>query len=148
MEVTVQRFDIDRLKECVNLYMKTYSREPWNESWESMDVVKNLFINHYKNNYFIGYIAIKNEKVVGVSLGFTKPWIKGLEYYIDEFFIDPDYQRQGIGSKLMTCIKDELIAMDIHAIILATNRGYPAHTFYEKEGFNVLESLIFLGMEF
>jgi ribosomal protein S18 acetylase RimI-like enzyme len=148
MEVTVQRFDIERVDECVDLYMKTYSREPWNESWESRDVVTALFMNHYKNNYFIGYMAIKDEMVVGVSLGFTKPWIKGLEYYIDEFFIDPDCQRQGIGSKLMSDIKKDLIPMNIHAIILVTKRGYPAHTFYEKEGFNVLENLIFLGMEF
>ena len=148
MDVTVQQFKIELVDECVDLYMKTYSQEPWNESWESRDAVTSLFMNHCENNYFIGYTAIKDKKVVGVSFGFSKPWIKGKEYYIDEFFIDPDCQRQGIGSELMSDIKDDLTSKGIRAIILATARGYPSHAFYEKEGFNVLENLIFLGIEF
>jgi len=100
-EVIIQRFCIERLEECVDLYMKTYSREPWNEIWKSKDVVSNFMQNHYKNNYFIGFMALKSNKVVGVSLGFEKSWIKGMEYYIDEFFVDVDLHRQGIGTTFM-----------------------------------------------
>lgn len=147
-EVEIQQFNIGLLDECVDIYMKTYSREPWNETWESKDIVSAFITNHYENNYFIGFVAIKAGKVVGVSLGFLKPWIKGMEYYIDEFFVDIDHHRQGIGSKLMQGIKEELISKNIHAIILNTERGYPSQAFYEKVGFKVEESLIILDMSF
>lgn len=39
-------------------------------------------------NYFLGYVAIINEKIVGASIGYMKPWIEGIEYYVDQFFID------------------------------------------------------------
>ena len=147
-KITVQRFCIERLDECIDLYMKTYSQEPWNESWKSRDVVSNFMQNHYKNNYFIGFVAQKNNKVAGVSLGFQKPWIKGIEYYIDEFFVDVDLHRQGIGTTFMAKIKEELLKRDIHAIILNTERGYPSQSFYEKIGFRVENSMIILDTTF
>ena len=147
-QITVQRFCIERLDECVDLYMKTYSREPWHESWESRDVVSNFIQNHYKNNYFIGFLALKNNKVVGVSLGFEKPWIKGMEYYIDEFFVDVDLHRQGIGTAFMARIKEEMVRCDIHAIILSTEKGYPSQLFYEKIGFHVEDSMVVLDISF
>ena len=139
---------MDLIDECVDLYMKTYSQEPWNETWESRDVVVRFFKNHYANNYFCGFVAIKDGKVVAVSTGFLKPWIPGMEYYIDDFFVGYDCQGQGIGSEFMKAIKNELISQNIHAMILSTERDYPAHRFYEKIGFNVLQDTIFLGMEF
>ena len=147
-ELIIQKFDLKRLDECVELYMKTYSQEPWNESWESKNVVIDFIKNHCKNNYFIGFIALLNEKVIAVSLGYKKPWINGMEYYIDEFFVSADYHRQGIGAKFMTAIKNDLMTQNIHAIILSTQRNYPAHKFYESLGFNVLEDTIFLAVEF
>ena len=147
-EIIIQQFCIEKLEECVDLYMKTYSQEPWNESWESRDVVSNFIQNHYKNNYFIGFVALKDNKVVGVSLGFEKPWIKGMEYYIDEFFVDVDLHRQGIGTTFMAKIKEELLRRDIHAIILNTEKGYPSQSFYEKIGFHVENSMIILDIAF
>ena len=147
-ELIIQKFDINRLDDCADLYMKTYSQEPWNESWKSKDVVIDFMKNHYENNYFIGFIALKNEKIVAVSLGYKKPWIKGMEYYIDDFFVSSDYHRQGIGFKFMTAIKNDLISQNIRAIILSTERNYPAHKFYESLDFKVLEDTIFLAVEF
>lgn len=147
-EVTIQEFNIELLDECVDLYMKTYSHAPWNESWESRDIISSFIKNHYANNYFIGFVAKKYNKVVGVSIGFSKPWIKGMEYYIDEFFVDIDHHRQRIGSKFMAGIKEELISKDIHAIILNTERGYPSQAFYESIGFKIEESMIILDISF
>jgi GNAT superfamily N-acetyltransferase len=89
--------------------MKTYSLEPWNESWSSRVVVEDFYKNHFKNNYFKGFVICKDESIIGVCVGFLKPWIKGMEYYIDDFFVCSDYQGQGIGSQFMTGIKNEMI---------------------------------------
>ena len=147
-EIIIGKFKIEMLDECVDLYMKTYSQEPWNESWESRDIISNFYKNHYANNYFAGFVAIKDEKIVAVSVGFLKPWIKGMEYYIDDFFVSSDYHRQGIGSEFMAGIRKELISQNIRAIILSTERNYPAHKFYETLDFKVLDDTIFLAVEF
>ena len=146
-EIVIRSFTLDILSECSDLYMKTYSQEPWNERWSSRDVVDDFYRNHFTNNYFLGFVAYKDESVIGVCVGFLKPWIKGMEYYIDDFFVRSDYQGQGIGSEFLALVKSELVSQNIHAIILSTQRGYPAHKFYEKMGFSVLEDTIFLGIE-
>jgi len=71
-----------------------------------------------------------------------------MEYYIDDFFVSIDHHRQGIGAKFMTAIKDELIAQNIHAIILNTERGYPSHKFYLNLGFEAAEESIILYATF
>ncbi|MBU5437276.1 GNAT family N-acetyltransferase [Tissierella sp. MSJ-40] len=147
-EIKVLEFNMEMLDECVDLYMKVYSQEPWNEKWESRDVVEKFIKSHQKNSNFLSFIAIKDSKVVGVSIGFIKPWIQGEEYYIDEFFIDTDIQRQGVGAKLMSKIKESLKQKDINAIILNTQRDFPSHKFYEHIGFNVHEGLIILSTTF
>ena len=147
-DITIRKFTLDMLDECTDLYMKTYSQEPWNESWDSSNIISDFYKNHYANNYFIGFVAIKDEKIVGVSVGFSKPYIKGMEYYIDDFFVPTGYQRQGIGSKFMTAIKNELIAQNIHAIMLGTERNYPSHKFYESLGFKASEDTITLFITF
>jgi len=147
-EITIRKFTLEMLDECVDLYMKTYAQAPWNESWESRDVVANFYKNHYANNYFVGYVAMKDEKIAAISAGFLKPYIHGMEYYIDDFFVSTDYHRQGIGSKFMAAIKKELLSQNIHAIMLNTERGYPAQQFYERAGFEVDENLIILFAAF
>jgi ribosomal protein S18 acetylase RimI-like enzyme len=147
-EIKVRPFEIKDLDSCVDLYMKTYSQAPWNESWESREVVADFIKLHFENNYFLGFVAIKNDEIVGVSLGFTKPWIKGLEYYIDEFFIDVDQHRQGIGNILMSEIKKYLLQDGINVIMLNTNRDFPAHRFYESLGFGVWQDSIILSTSF
>ena len=143
-KIIVREYTDGDLPECVDLYMKTFSREPWNESWESKEVVANFIGRHRANNYFLGFVAEKDGRVVAASLGFQKPWIKGMEYYIDEYFVDPDLQGQGIGSTLMGQIKERLAQKGISAVMLCTERDVPARVFYERMGFSIAERMVLL----
>ena len=69
-----------------------------------------------------------------------------MEYYIDEFFIDIDRHRQGIGSKLMNSIKELIKQKGLKAIMLNTERGYPSRFFYESLGFEIEKSMIILDI--
>jgi GNAT superfamily N-acetyltransferase len=131
--------DIDEITE---LFIEAYKQEPWNESWESRDVVTGYIRKWASNNFFIGFAAKCGGKVVAVSLGSEKPYAKGAEYYINDYFVDPDLQRQGVGTALMKGIKNELENIGIPAIMLSTQRGIPAHAFYEKLEFFTLEDAI------
>ncbi|CCJ67118.1 Acetyltransferase [Leuconostoc pseudomesenteroides 4882] len=67
-----------------------------------------------------------------------KPWHLGVEYQLDNFFVDANYQGQGVGTELLASIKNDLIKNDIPAIILETEMHTPAEKFYRRNGFEGL----------
>lgn len=145
MELKVIKLTEKYLEESVDLFIDTFSREPWNDEYDSRQQVKDFFINHMRNNYFLGYIGLIDEKVVALSLGMKKPWIAGMEYYIDEFCISYDFQGKGIGSSFLKGIEELLIDEKVEGMILNTERDYPSCNFYEKNGFKILGNLVVLG---
>lgn len=131
--------------ECVDLFLDTFTKEPWNDVYESREQVMNFFNNHFNNNYFVGYAAMSGGKVVALSLGMKKPWIAGLEYYIDEFCVSYKMQRKGIGSWFIKAIEEDIREQGMNGIILITKKDYPSQKFYEKNGFKAFGELVVLG---
>ena len=145
MKLKVTKLSEEYLEECVDLFIDTFSREPWNDEYNSREQVKEFFINHMKNNYFLGYIGLIDKNVKALSLGMKKPWIYGLEYYIDEFCIRYDFQGKGAGSLFLKNIEELLTDEKVEGMILNTEKDYPSYKFYTKNGFRVLGDLIVLG---
>lgn len=140
----VLKFELSMLNECVDLFIDTFTKEPWYDEYESRDVVVDFLKNHYNNNYFLGYVAKMENEIVGLSIGFTKPWLYGMEYYIDEFCIKYVLQHKGIGSIFMNQIEKDLKEKGINGEILITDKDFPSHKFYSKNGFSLMEDSIAL----
>ncbi len=130
---------------CVDLFIETFSKEPWNDVYKSREQVVNFFNNHFNNNYFVGYAAMLDDKVVAMSIGMKKPWMPGFEYYIDEFCVSYEMQGRGVGSWFIKAIEEDIKVHGMNAMILNTERGYPSEKFFEKNGFKKLSDLIVLG---
>lgn len=144
-QLTVKKLEEYMIDECVELYMDTFSKEPWNDEYESREQVVDFFNNHIKNNYFLGYVAIMDEKIIALSIGMKKPWIKGMEYYIDEFCVSSLMQGQGVGSQFLREIEKITEVQGICGMILNTEKGYTSYNFYKKNGFKSINDLIVLG---
>lgn len=145
----VEQFIVELMKwemveESVDLFIETFSSEPWNDEYESRQQVVDLFEHHLRNNYFVGYVGMLQNQIVALSLGFKKPYINGLEYYIDEFCVSKEMQGLGIGSKFLNFIESDIKKAGMRAIILNTDREFPAKAFYEKNGFQALNELVIL----
>ena len=97
------------------------------------------------NNYFLGYVLKSETKVIALSVGYKKPWIDGIEYYIDQFCVDYNYQGQGTGSLFIKLIENEILNEGLNAMILNTESGYPSEKFYIKNGFVKLNDLVILA---
>lgn len=136
----------DMLNICVDLFIDTFSKEPWNDVYDSKKQVVDFFENHTKNNYFVGYVLKDDDDVVALSIGSKKPWIKGMEYYIDQFCVKADMQGLGIGSQFLGLICEDIKSQGMNAIILNTEKGFPSEKFYLKNGFNALDELVVLAL--
>lgn len=143
-KLTLSRITKDDMDESIDVFINTFSKEPWNDTFESKDQVKTFFENHINSNYFLGYTLKLDNKIIGICLGFKKPWIKGMEYYIDELCIDYDYQGKGYGKTFMSLIEKDLKKNDLVAIFLNTGNGCSAEEFYKKNGFIELNNLVIL----
>ncbi len=146
--VEYELFEESMLDACTDLFLEVFTREPWNDEWESKDHARQYILNHCRMNTFYGFVALLDKKVVGVSIGFLKPWQEGYEYYINEFYVDTSLQNRGIGSGLLRFIKEYLAEKSTAtAIMLATEKNFPAFRFYIKNGFKALDDLRFLAMD-
>lgn len=133
------------LDECVDLFIDTFTKEPWNDVYESREQVVTFFQNYMNDSYFLGYVMKSQGKIIALSIGAKKPWIKGMEYYIDQFCVSNKCQRSGIGSKFLGLIEADVEKKGLNSIYLTTERGFPAEAFYLKNGFKRLDELVFLG---
>ncbi|MCC2832654.1 MAG: GNAT family N-acetyltransferase [Clostridium sp.] len=132
------------IDECVDLFIDVFTKAPWHDTYSSRKQVVSFFQNYMANNYFVGYVLKEEASIIALSIGMKKPWINGMEYYIDQFCVKTDLQGKGIGSYFLKLIENEIQTEKMNAIILNTERGFPAEKFYKKNGFQSVDELITL----
>ena len=135
----------DKIKEATELYISVFSNEPWNDEFESYEEVESFIKCFMSSDTYLNFLALEEDEVIGLCLGLKKPWIKGIEYYIDEFCIKLDLQGKGYGSQFLSAIEKEINRLGMHNIILNTEKGFDSEKFYIKNGFKQLSDLIVLG---
>jgi aminoglycoside 6'-N-acetyltransferase I len=137
-------FEIGNLDECTRLFLKVYSRRPWDDRWESFDQAQKYLLEFINNPVFKGFVVLENTKIIGVCLGYQRSWWAGKEYYLNEFYIDHEKQGKGIGTNFMKFIKKSIAKQGFKMIVLMTGKGFPAEMFYKKNQFRERESHIFM----
>ncbi|APQ97369.1 GNAT family N-acetyltransferase [Clostridium botulinum] len=145
LEVKLYPLKYNMVDKCVDLFIDTFSKEPWNDVYESREQVVGFFENYVNNNYFIGYIAKIGDELAGLSIGAKTPCFRGMEYFIDQFCISEKFQGQGVGSKFLQLIESDIKKQNINTIILTTAKGFQAENFYIKNGFKKFDRTIFLA---
>lgn len=142
--MNILKMSKEHIEECVDLFIDVFTKAPWNDTYRSREQVVNFFQNYIANNYFVGYILKEQTNIIALSIGMKKPWINGMEYYIDQFCVKSELQGKGIGSHFLKQIEHEIQAETMNAIILNTERGFPSENFYLKNGFQLVSGLITL----
>ncbi|MGL4773370.1 MAG: GNAT family N-acetyltransferase [Clostridium sp.] len=139
------KMDENMIEECVDLFIDTFTKDPWNDVYESREQVVNFFKSFISNNYFLGYVVAHDNKIIALSIGMKKPWINGMEYYIDQYCVSSKYQGKGVGSWFLKEIEKDIKLLELNGIILNTEEGYPSFNFYQKNGFKRIDELVVLG---
>ena len=118
----VRKMEIATINTAVDLFIDTFSKEPWNDEYESREQVVEFFKNHFANNYFLGYELVIDGILQGLCIGMKKPWIKGMEYYIDEFCVSHSSQNKGLGTLFINMIEDDINQHGLNGIIRSEER--------------------------
>lgn len=89
------------IKEIAEIYMKEFSKPPYNEAWTVKKAIDKL--NFYKKYYDLYSIKI-NEEVVGFIVINSTFMCPGEVAFGEEMAIQEDLQRKGIGTETLNKI--------------------------------------------
>lgn len=124
--------------------MRAFANPPWNENWDYARAYQRIE-QLDDGKYTRCYVYVENEKIIGVLCGKLVTYVNDLELMIEDCYVDPDYQRLGIGGKLIQGVIDELNEVD--AFTLLTGRGFYSVNFYLKNGFKIDNNLVLMRKE-
>lgn len=124
--------------------MRAFANPPWNEDWDYSRAYQRIE-QLDDGKYTRCYVYEENEKIIGVLCGKLITYVNDLELMIEDCYIDPDYQRLGIGGKLMQGVVDRLKEVD--AFTLLTGQGFYSVDFYLKNDFKIDNNLVLMRKE-
>ncbi len=93
----------------------------------------------FSDGALAGYIALCR----GFSIEFN-----GFDAFIDEFYLQPAFRRQGIGSQVLVAIKQQARQMEINALHLEVARNnHRARKLYAAAGFEARDRYLLMSAE-
>jgi len=128
---------------CAKSLIETFKEEPWNEIWtyeQAYTRIEELMASRMSR----GYVVVDSENIAGMCIGRIMTYMDFKELWVDEFSVNPNYQGQNIGSKLIEFTKSSLLKENVSNLALTTEKGSPAVKFYEKNGLKVSETIVFM----
>lgn len=141
MSLTFRRMTPADFPACARELMAAFRVEPWNEEWTPdqaftrIDEIMSARVSR-------GIVCMDGGSCVSMLCGRIMTYQDQKLFYIDEFSVHPDYQRQGIGSRMLAFLREEMKKepQPISHMSLITERGFPSVAFYEKNGFVELQN--------
>lgn len=128
------------IKECADLYVRVFNSEPWNDRWNAEAAFERL-TDFFDTPRFFGVAVWDNGKPIAAIIGNLERYYSGDYYNLKEMFVSPEYQRAGVGKKLLKHVKRKLAENRIESIILFTSNEFYTVEFYKKSGFIILDNM-------
>lgn len=124
-------------------FVESYNAEPWRESWTS-ETAERCLTELRGGSRAHSIVCVSNETVVGAAFLHARTYQDDSEIYIDEFFIRPGHQGQGVGTALLGAVRDYARSIGVSDLTLLTDNDKPAFDFYRSQGFRVGTSQVFM----
>lgn len=126
---------------CAHELIAAFREEPWCENWtheQAFDRIDEIMSARVSR----GFVCMDGTRCVSMLCGRIMTYLEKKQFWIDEFSVHPDVQRQGVGSRMLAFLREQLQQehQTIHYMALNTERGFPSVLFYEKNGFVQMES--------
>lgn len=142
-----RHFQDSDLAACVELFVTTFARPPWSETWEP-GLVRARLEQIIRTPGAFGTVILTDGEITGFALGISEPWHEGSHFYLKEMCVSHTRQRQGLGTRLLDHLIGELHKQDTRRIYLLTARGDMSEAFYAKSGFYTSPKMILMARRF
>lgn len=139
-----RHFEAADLDACVELYVSTFARPPWSETWDPQ-VVHARLDQIVRTPRSFGVVILAGGGIGGFALGISEPWHEGAHFYLKEMCVTHARQRQGLGTRLLDYLVGELSGQDVRRVYLLTARGDMSEAFYSKAGFYTSPKMILMA---
>ena len=134
MNCEAQPISPDTVDACAAVYIAAYGEAPWNEAPDPDNVKSYIRLFMDRDGFCAWQLAVGGE-IAGVALGIIVPYTEGAFLRVEDLCIAPKRQRQGFGGAFLREIQRQSAALGCDSMLLATQPGAPAHSFYLKQGF-------------
>lgn len=132
------------IESCADILCSVYNNELWMCRWSRETAIEYLR-DFFDMKKFVGYVAEEDKKVVAALFAHEKVWWNNSEVFIEEMFVNPEYQGKGIGTALLLEVEKYIKEKSLAGITLSTNKYAPAPKFYGKNGFENCEHVMFMA---
>lgn len=146
MNLRVKAMEEHDIGACTAIFIAAFSSEPWNDT-SGPDDVSAYLLRFLELEGSMCFVCLSDDAPAAMSIGMKKPYLGGVEYYIDQFCVAPAHQRRGIGSFFLNRIEALCAGQGVSGMLLNTEFSFPARLFYERNGFHVVEGLSVLVKE-
>ena len=138
-QMSLIELDDSYLPKMAELYKAAFAGEPWNDDWSDAAQLSEYMKDISKAYNALNYGLLVNGELAGMSVGKINHWWEGTNYNIEELCVSPAYQGQGLGSRFLGLIEDEVRKKGLAGIFLQTDNDKPSYHFYHKNGFKDLD---------
>ena len=139
----IKQLDEKDLHVCAKIMMSVYNNEHWQCRWD-LETATAYLKDYFDSKKFIGYSLWMNQEIKGAIFCHEKIWWNNNEVFIDEMFVAPELQGQGLGTKLIKHLENYVIEHKLSGLTLSTNRLSPAPNFYKQNGFSPSDHVLFM----
>lgn len=117
------------------LFVAVFTTEPWNDDWSNENQLQLYIHDLIGQNNSLTFGLYEGAELIGISMGHTRHWYTGTEYFIDELCISTSKQGKGAGTLFVSEIEKACKELGMTHIFLLTKDNVPAFSFYKKQQF-------------
>lgn len=132
--VIIKKLSIDEIKECVDIYLSVFSKQPWNEI-NDRKLVEKYYLQCQNNDLYNCYVAKIGNTICGSFVFYKVYGPQGNYVHFDQLCVKDEYQGQGIGKKLLQVGHKYTNNNKLFMESLFTHKQANAYQIYKKDGF-------------
>ena len=108
MEISIRPIKKEEISVVASIYAEAFNKADIGEKWiqEKAEEFMNWWFDNQSDLFFV---AIHKNQLIGGIVAGIKPWCNGKNLTDSELFVHPDFQRQGVGKKLVKTLLKEAI---------------------------------------
>lgn len=139
--IDIRPVDTSHLPQLARVYADSYNSVHIGETWDAKSALA-LMNYFYKEQPDLFFAAFVDEKIAGATVAMVKPWWDGNHLIDGEIFVDPQFQKKGLGEKLLRVLfekaqeKYQAVSWDTYTHII---HEHPL-SWYKKLGFEQISN--------